>query len=217
VGSAGGGDNDVVMETLAGIYLAQFAIAALAVMAIGSEYATGLIRVTFVADPRRRTVLAAKALVVGAAALAAGLAAAAASYLIGRPLLADGGFTGPGYPELALTEGAVPRAVIGTGLYLASVALLSLGVGAIVRHTAAAITLVIALLFVPLIAASLLPGNLSDQVLRFSPMTAGLAIQRTVDRADSVPIGEWAGLGVAALWAAGALAVALWLIGRRDA
>ena len=94
--------------------------------------------------------------------------------------------------------------MIGSGLYLASVALLGLGVGAIVRHTGAAITLVIAILFVPLIGASLLPDCISDPVLRFSPMTAGLAIQRTVDRADSVPIGEWAGLGVAGVWGSGA-------------
>jgi ABC-2 type transport system permease protein len=50
-----------------------------------------------------------------------------------------------------------------------------------------------------------------------SPMMAGLAVQRTVERADSVPVGQIAGLGVAAAWAAAAVLAAVWLIRRRDA
>jgi hypothetical protein len=98
----------------------------------------------------------------------------------------------------------------------AALALLSLGIAAILRSTAGAITFVLSLLFVPLTAASLLPESAGDSVLRAAPMTAGLAVQRTVDRADSVPIGEWAGLGMVWLWAAAALILVVWLIGRRD-
>jgi hypothetical protein len=59
--------------------------------------------------------------------------------------------------------------------------------------------------------------GVADQVLRFTPMTAGLTIQRTVERADSIPIAPWAGLGVTWLYAAAALAAAFWVIRRRDA
>ena len=212
----GGECNDVVMDSLFGIYVGQFAVVAFAVLAVTSEYATGMIRVTFAADPRRRIVLIAKAAAVTAVVLAIGVATAAASYVIGRSLLTGGGFTAAnGYPVRGIAD--VLRPVGGTGLYLAALALLCLAAGAILRHAAGTITAILGLLFVPLLAGPLLPENIGDQVLRLGPMTAGLAIQRTIERSDSVPIAPWAGLGVAWLWAAVALAIALWLIGRRDA
>jgi ABC-2 type transport system permease protein len=211
-----GCDDDVVMNSLAGVYLGQFAVAALAVLAITSEYATGTIRTTFTALPRRRAVLAAKAATLGGLVLAAGVITAAVAYLAGRSLLAGNGYTEfNGYPEAPLTD--LLRPLLGTGLYLTALALLCLGVAAVLRHTAAAITTVLALLWVPVFAPALLPASISDQVIRFAPMTAGLTIQRTVERPDSVPIDPWAGLGVAWLYAAAALALAFWLIRRRDA
>jgi ABC-2 type transport system permease protein len=116
-----------------------------------------------------------------------------------------------------LAEEPALRAVVGSGLYLALVGLLSLGVGMIVRHTAVAITIMFGLLLVPFIAALLLPEHPRELVQRYSPMTAGLAIQRTVERIDSVPIGVWAGLGVLAGWAVAALVGAFVMINRRGA
>jgi ABC-2 type transport system permease protein len=209
--------DDVMAITLGGVYLAQFAVVALAVMAIGSEYGTGLIRVTFVADPRRRTVLVAKALAVAGAVLVAGLVASLLSYTIGSPLLEANGYTVEhGYTERSLAD--MFQAIGGTGLYLVALAHLSLGIAALLRHTAAAISTVVALMFVPLIAASLLSGTASDRVLQFSPMTAGLAVQRTVEnQPDAIPIDPWVGLGVIFLWAFAAMGAALWLVARRDA
>jgi ABC-2 type transport system permease protein len=102
-------------------------------------------------------------------------------------------------------------------VYLVALALLSLGIAALLRHTAAAISTVSALLIVPLMVAELVPEHISDRIVQLSPMTAGLSIERTVERADTVPIDPWVGLGVACLWAVAAMATALWLIGRRDA
>ena len=139
-------------------------------------------------------------------------------FQIASSLLAGNGFNADiGYPEWSLTDPEVLRAVGGTAVYLVAIALLSLGVAALLRHTAAAISCVTALLVVPVFAASLLPEHISDRVLQISPMTAGLAIQRTVELPDSVPIDPWVGLGVACLWALAALAAALWLVARRDA
>jgi ABC-2 type transport system permease protein len=219
-GCAPGGrcDNDTVADSLGGVYFGQFAIIALGVMAMGSEYGTGLIRMTFVAEPRRRLVLLAKGIAVGGAVLVVGLLASVLMFEIASSLLRGNGFNAEhGYREWSLTDPEVLRAVGGTGVYLAAVALLSLGIAALLRHTAAAISTVTALLVVPVFAASLLPEHISDRVLQTSPMTAGLAIQRTVERSDSVPIDQWVGLGVACLWALAAVAAALWVIGRRDA
>lgn len=215
---ASGCDSDIVATSLGGVYFGQFAVIALGVMAMGSEYGTGLIRVTFVAEPRRRIVLIAKALAVGGAVLVVGLLASALMFQIASSLLAGNGYNADvGYPEWSLTDPEVLRAVGGTAVYLAAVALLSLGVAGLLRHTAAAISAVTALLVVPVFFVELLPDHIADRVLQIAPMTAGLAIQRTVENPDTVPIDPWVGLGVVCLWALAALGAALWLIGRRDA
>ena len=202
-------DDYVVVNSLTGVFVGQIAVVVLGVLAIGSEYATGMIRATFAAEPRRRLVLAAKALAVGALALATGLATALAAFLAGGALLSD-----KGYPSLALADGLAPIAVI--ALYLASLALLSLGIGAVLRSTAGAVTCVLSLLLLPLIAAPLLGERTGEQLLDVAPMSAGLTILRNIDRVDGVTAAGWTGLGVAWLWAAAALTLGLWLIGRRD-
>jgi ABC-2 type transport system permease protein len=211
------GDNDIVRDSLAGVWLGQILFAVLAVLVVTSEYSTGTIRATFAALPRRRVVLAAKTLVTGFVVLVAGLLTATACFLLGQSLLRGNGFDyAGGYPHASLDESPVLRAVAGSGLYLAALALLALGIAAIVRHTATAITLVLALVFVPPIAAGMLPESLSEPLQKFSPM-AGLAVQETVVRSDSIPIGPWAGLAVLGAYALGALVLAAWLTKRRDA
>jgi ABC-2 type transport system permease protein len=210
------GDDDVVEISLAGVYVGQMAVAALGVMAAGSEYATGLIRTTFTAEPRRRLVLAAKAVAVAGVVLAVGFATTVAAYLLGRSLLDGNGYTAAnGYPQAAVAE--LVRPLVGTSLYLTAVALIGIGLAVVMRHTAAAITTLLGLLWLPILAPELLPDGAADRVLQASPMTAGLAVQRTVARPDSVPIDPWVGLGVTWLYATVALGAAFWLIRRRDA
>ena len=120
------------------------------------------------------------------------------------------------YPEWTLHEGAAQRAVLGSALLLAAIALLALGIGALLRHSAAAISSLLALLLVPLIVGPLLPERTGDLLQRATP-GAGLAVQQTVARDDAIPIAPWAGLGVAFAWAGGALLLAYFLIRRRDA
>jgi len=105
------------------------------------------------------------------------------------------------------------RAAMALGL----LAVFSLAVGAILRHTAGAITAVLAIVLVPVIAISFLPEQLAEPLEKFSLMGAGLAVQQTVERPDNVPIGPVGGLAVVIAYGAAALLIALWLIGRRDA
>jgi ABC-2 type transport system permease protein len=212
------GDNDIVMDSLAGIWFGQIAVAVLAVLAITSEHSTRMIRTTFAAIPRRRTVLAAKAVLVGAVGLVVGLATTVACFLLGQSLLQDGGFTYEnGYPAASLGDRATFLAVAGSAVYLGALAVFSLGVGAIIRHTAGAITAVLALVLGPVVAISFLPENLAEPAERYSLMGAGISIQQTVERPDSLPQGQWAGLAVACAYAAVALLVALVAITKRDA
>jgi hypothetical protein len=107
--------------------------------------------------------------------------------------------------------------VLLSGAYLGLLAVFSVGIGAIVRHTAGAITIVLAVVLAPVIAVGFLPENVADQVARFSLMGAGLATQQTFDRPDNIQLSPGGGLLVVAAYGAVALLVALWLVGRRDA
>ena len=215
---AGGCQIDPVKTSLTGIYLGQAVVVVLAVTAVSNEYGTGMIRVTFTAMPGRTVVLAAKAVVIAGLVLTAGAVAVLGSVLAGRLILPGHGFTaGRGYLLLSPAASPALRASIGSVLYLALIALLSLGVAAAMRDTAAAIGSVLGLLYVaPIIAAMLGRSGASRQLQQIAPMTAGLAIQATTGL-RSLPVSPWAGLGVLAAWAAAALLAGSLLLHLRDA
>jgi ABC-2 type transport system permease protein len=211
------GDNDLVLDTLAGVWFGQIAAAVLAILAITSEHSTRMIRTTFAANPRRRTVLAAKALTVTATVAAAGLLTSVACFCVGRTILRGNGFTYEnGYPAPTLLDGDVARAILLTTAYLAALAVFSLSIGSIVRHTAGSITIVLAVILAPVIAIGFLPEGLSERVEQSSLMAAGLAMQQTVERPDNIPLEPWQGLAVVSAYALGSLLAALALVGRRD-
>ena len=209
---------DVPKLSLIGIEFGQAVVAVLAVLAIGGEYSTGMIRTTLTAMPRRLSVLAAKAAVVAGLVLAAGTVAVAGSLLAGRLILPGHGFTAAhGFPVLSLANGPVLRAAAGSVLYLALIALLSLGVCAVLRDSAIAVGVVLGLLYLfPIIAALTSAPSWHRHLEQIGPMTAGLAIQATTGL-RSLPISPWAGLGVLAAWAAGALLAGGLLLRFRDA
>jgi ABC-2 type transport system permease protein len=209
---------DPARVSLTGIYLSQAIAAILAILAITGEYGSGMIVTTFAAMPRRNTVLAAKAVVIASLMLAAGTAAVVLSVLAGRLTLPGRGFTAArGFPPLSLADGPVLRAAGGTVLYLTLIALLSLGVAAAVRDSAAAIGVVLGLLYlIPIITAVVHDQGWHRHLQQAAPMTAGLAIQATTGL-RGLPISPWAGLGVLAAWAAAALLAGGLLLRFRDA
>ncbi len=203
---------DPAKVSLTGIQLGQAVVAVLAVLTIGAEYGTGMVQTTFTAMPRRAGVLAAKAAVLTAAVTVTGAVAALGSLLAGRFIL-----PGRGAPPLSLVDGPVLRAGAGSVLYLALIALLSLGVGTATRNPATAIGVVLGLLYVlPVITEAVSDPDLQRHLQQFAPMTAGLAVVATTGL-DRPPIGPWAGLGVLAGWAAAALVVGGLLLRLRDA
>jgi ABC-2 type transport system permease protein len=214
-GYAHGGD--ATRLSLIGVYLGQVVIAALAVSAIAEEYATGMIRMTFAAMPRRPAALVAKAVNLSALTAIIGLVAAAGCLLSGRLLLpADGLDPAHGYALIALDSGATWRAGGGTVIYLALIALLSLGVAALIRDAAVSIGVVVGLLFLPPLLAQIVGGSAARAIKQLAPMTAGLAIQHTT-RLRSLPIQPWPGLAVTAGWALAAMLLAGLAVRVRDA
>jgi ABC-2 type transport system permease protein len=113
--------------------------------------------------------------------LAAGTIAVLASVLAGRLILPGHGFTpAHGYPPLSLGDRPVLRAAAGSVLYLALIALLSLGAAAAVRDSAAAVGVVLGLLYLfPIIAAVVTDPHWQRHLEQTGPMSAGLAIQAT--------------------------------------
>jgi len=79
---------DPLLPEVISLEYALIAVAVMGVLAFSAEYSTGLIRVTFTAAPRRRAVLAAKAVVLGAVTLAAGELVAFVSFWLVQAVLA---------------------------------------------------------------------------------------------------------------------------------
>ena len=215
---SGGCRADPAKLSLTGVQVGQALVAIIAVLAISNEYSTGMIRVTLTAMPRRWSVLGAKAALVGGLVLAAGALGVLGSTLAGRLILPARGFTAShGYPPLSLGDGPVLRAACGSVLYLALIALLSLGIATAVRDSAVAIGLVLGLLYLfPIVSSVVTDQHWQRHLEQFSPMTAGLYIQATAG-VTALPLTPWQGLGVLAAWSLGALLLGALALRLRDA
>jgi ABC-2 type transport system permease protein len=197
-------------STFTGLLLGQLLAGVLGVLTITSEFSSGMIRATFAAAPRRQLVLGAKAAVLGAVMLAAGEILAFAAFLAGQAVLpAPAPHATPGQP------GAL-RAVLMSGAYPALIALIGLGLGGVIRHTAGAICAVVAVLFLlPLLIAPL-GASTSDAVIRFLPeQIAALSLTATKPASPALP--PVVAFGLLCGYAAVALAVGAWQLARRDA
>jgi ABC-2 type transport system permease protein len=179
------------------------------VLAISSEYTTGLIRTTFAAAPRRRAVITAKAAVVGALTLAAGQLIAFATFLAGQQALSTG------HLNMTLAHPGALRGVLAAGFYLAVMAWVGLGLGAVIRHTAGAITAMIGVVFLLPHIIGALPAPWDIRIGKYS---LDIAAQQVIAQ-HPVPGYFPAGPSflIVAAYAAAAIAAAALLITRRDA
>jgi hypothetical protein len=201
---------DPANNSFAGLAIGQLAIGVLGVLAVTSEFSSGMIRATFAAVPRRPLVLAAKAAVVGAVTLVAGEILAFAAFAVGEVVL-----KAPA-PHATLGQPGVLRAVLMAGAYPALIGLIGLGLGALIRHTAGAISAVVGALFVlPLILVPL-GTSIQHAAGRFLPM---LIAENSLTAVKPVPHSLSPGLGFALLcaYAVAALAAGGWALARRDA
>jgi ABC-2 type transport system permease protein len=200
---------DPVGISLGGTFLAQMAVGVLGVLLMTGEYATGMIRATFAAVPRRLPVLWAKLGVFGATALVLITPVVIAAFFIGQSILSS--------KHLDTTFGApgVARAVIGSALYVVAVGLLGLGLGALLRNTAAAISTLFGLLFVLPLVVRLLPSDWQSHVSRYLPLNAGSAVTNVHNDAGSMA--PWSGFGLFCVYIAVVVGLAAWKLTRQDA
>lgn len=204
---------------VSGNYLfVQLPLIVLGVLAITGEYSTGQIRSTLAAVPRRVPALLAKALVLGLVALVTSVVAVALSWALTLPF-----FSGTSL-EIDLGSAEAQRLLVGNVLYLVAITLFALGAGALLRHSAAAITATIALLVVVEQVLGNIPVELARDISVFLPGLAGSrvlmddATLESIRESTTSPYLEpWLSFGVLGLWVVLLLGLAAVLLRRRDA
>jgi ABC-2 type transport system permease protein len=200
-------DTILGASLLGGAVLTQLLAASLGAMLVTSEFRTGSIRATLAACPRRLVVLAAKATVAAAVMAGATLPASVAAYGIGRAMLdADRYATGEPFPAL-----------LGVVAALASLAVLGVGIGTVVRQPAGAVAAVIGVV--------LLPGLLSPLFGGARRWVGGASLngvlQKLTQSSDATPaavgsLGAWPSLAIVAAYTLTTVLGAVWVLRRRD-
>ncbi len=207
---------DPATVSFTGIDPSQAVVAVAGVLAIGNEYSTGMIKLSLTAMPRRLAWFFAKATVLTAPVLSAAALAVTGAALAGRLILPSRGFT-PAHGYASLTSATDVRAAVGAVLYLTLIALLSLGLATAVRDSATAIGLVLGVLYLfPLAADVVSNPTLARHLDQIGPLPAGLDAQATIGL-NTLRLTPWQGLGVVALWTAGALLLGALVLKYRDA
>jgi len=201
---------DATQISLRGAFLAQLAIGELGALVITGEYATGMIRSSLAAVPRRQPVLWTKAAVFAATVLVVSLVATLLGFLLGQLALAST------HQQATLSTPGALRAVIGSAVYLTLIGLLAVGLGFLIRSTAGAIATLVGIVLVAPLLANALPSPYSDDVIKYLPLSAGQRIISTLNP-DPNQLAPWAGIGVTALYALAALVAGAVVLNRRDA
>jgi ABC-2 type transport system permease protein len=203
--------GDLTNNALAGISLGLLLTGVLGVLLMTGEYSSGMIRATLAAIPNRPLVLAAKAAVFGAVALVVGEVAAFVAFFAGGAAL-PGGIAAP-----TLGQAGVLRAVVLSGAGYCLIGLLGLGLGAIIRHTPAAIAVLVGGVYV----LAQLVAAFAPPIMPYLPIAI---VANSLGVVQPVPIegqlhflSPWAGLGMLCLYAGVTLGVGAWLLASRDA
>jgi hypothetical protein len=201
---------DLVNSMMTGMFAGVLLAGVLGVLVVTSEYASGTIRATLAAAPRRPLVLAAKAAVFGVTMLITGQAAAFLSFFAGSAAL------GHGIAAPALGQPGVLRTIVLSGASLALIGLLGLGLGAIIRHTATAVAVLVGVVYV----GELFIGQLNRTIDAYLPayiVGDSLGGHTCRPGAAACPLPAWAGMSVLAAYAAAALLIGGCILALRDA
>jgi hypothetical protein len=208
IAAEGEGIYDPAGNSLFGATLAQLVLGVMGALVITSEYATGLIRTTLTAVPRRLPVLWAKVIVVGAASFATMVASLLVAFFVGQAVYGGGG------PSASLSDPGVLRAVLAAALFPTVIAVMGVGFGALMRHTATAIGILVAMLFVvPVLFETL--GGVWGRASEYLPGEAGQAMITVVRESGDMSPGT--ALLVLLGWIGALLAAGTIALKRRDA
>jgi ABC-type transport system involved in multi-copper enzyme maturation permease subunit len=198
-----------INTALGGYHFSQLAIGVLGVLVLTGEYSTGQIRSSFMAVPKRLPVLWAKAGTFAVVTFVLMLISALIAFLASQSILTQH------HVQTTLGHAPALRALIGAPLYLAALAVLCTGLGAIVRNTAGGIALFAGLLFVLPGLAAILPTSTQNAINPYLPSNAGTTIVAGTHEAHT--LSAWGGFGLFCGYTAIVLIAAAILMRRRDA
>jgi hypothetical protein len=199
---------DSIGTSLQGVNAAVLAVAVFGVLCMTREYATGMITTTFLAQPSRLRVLAAKLGTHSAVACVAGAIASVAAYAVGQALLGTAGLSvGWGAHELA-------GALAGGAIYLVLICVWGVGIGALTRSSSTGITWLASLLVVAPVIVQILPPGVVNAVGRWLPSQIGM--RAIAGRPDPHSFGPWTGLAVLGGYVLLTVAAGAWRMVRTD-
>ena len=199
-----------ISTSLTGTFFAQLAVGVLGVLLISGEYSTGMIRSSLTVVPRRLPMLWGKLAVFAAPVFLTMLFASVASFLIGQSILSGRQW------DVSLSAPGALRSVVGAALYLTVAGLIALALGALLRNTAAAITLFVGVFFVFPPLTLLLPASWTDHFVQYLPSNAG-AVLTDGNYGIAHPLTPWTGFAVMCAYAVVLIGVAAWRLRRTDA
>jgi ABC-2 type transport system permease protein len=218
MGGFGGMFNGAVFITI-GYQFAMLTVAVLGVLAISSEYTSGMIRATLSATPRRLRVLWSKLIVLVVTTVIIGVVGVGLSWLVTYPILSNHSDVGGVSMMVDWTDSGQLRQIGGAILFLVIVAVMAMGIGAIMRATAGGIFTNVAILWVlPMILGIIVQlGNVEwlNNIYKLLPSEAGAQI--IWPQSQPGMLGQWEGVAVMAGFAVALYAVAAVLIKKRDA
>jgi hypothetical protein len=185
-----------------GLTFGQVAAISFGALVLSQEFHHSALRVSLSAVPRRSVFYASKMAMTGSVALAVGLLSGLTTFLLGQAMLGDAG--------ISISDTGALRAVVGSGIYLALIAVFAAGLTALLRSGVAVLSVLIPLLLlVPFIFTDFASGAMS-----YLPNRAGQIVIRQYPEGL---FGPWTELGVTALWTCAALLAGWFAINRRDA
>lgn len=198
---------NAVDVALGGLTVAELIFGVLGVLVVTGEYSSGMIRTSLAAVGRRLRLVRAKVTVTAASVFAVSAVAVTGAVVAGQ-----GVYSGS-LATVAVAD--VIDVIFGSTVYLTGIALIGLALGFILRSTAGSISTLVGGVFIGPQLMSLLPDSITDVFLRYLPSEAGSAIMSQVSNPDLLRRG--AGYAVFAAWVGGLLAVAGYLVQKRDA
>lgn len=188
---------DPILYPMAGTLFVAIFYVAVGVNVVASEYSTGMIRLTFEATPRRERVLYAKALVVALTTSLAGIIAFAGMVGLSQLIYAANDL-----PTTSLADGALWRTAISMLVMGPLFPVIGVALAFIMRSTAGALTVTLALVFAPSMFGSLLPAWWRENVISLLPGPAS----------DSIAIGHLDGSDMYLAPGLAAVVVVAWLV-----
>lgn len=205
---------DPTQQALVGMVAAVLSGGVFGALLVTGEYASGTIRTTLTASPRRPLLLAVKTAVTAVIMLVFSEVLSFLVFFLGQAILSGGGA-----PSASLATPGATRAVLMTGAFIALMALMSFGFGLIFRNTAAAIAAFVGVVFVlPLVMHSI-----SQTAVKYLPTNIFTnSITATVNQGPGAapgfgPVSPTVGLLLMVVYAAIAVALGAVVFTRRDA